>query len=353
MLIGEASQETPEPTPALFNGLISNVARQTLLRGGFASFAPVPTEDVDRFLERFNTYWSRVGDGFTPDPEEVKRQMDAREGLLYNVWTLALRHDVPAEAVPLVAQAPVAATANPLILKSRRLGQPLVIMSEGFLQFILGGVFGVLLWAEGDAKIEQLGKRLLSKAVEAWLTNDPSLGPAGHDVIEATIVDLDITNFALGVADAAFTWAFLHEMGHLFLGHLPTGERVRHMSADGMDTACTTTYKQHDEVAADIFGYERFLGLMPLSPQIRRTLRFGEQIDHAPIVAFELMDVAYRLGGRVHLLESVTHPAPLVRASRLLEAFEGRLSDAGREWYAYWEERFVALRRELQCGPQT
>ena len=83
-------------------------------------------------------------------------------------------------------------------------------------------------------------------------------------------------------------------------------------------------------LAADAFGFQRYLGLIPYSDEIRKNLRFGPQMDHAPIVMFELMDIAYRLERATALLSSSTHPAPLMRANRLMELGSDSLSEEGR-----------------------
>lgn len=136
-------------------------------------------------------------------------------------------------------------------------------------------------------------------------------------------------------------------MGHFILGHLPSHETIRQMADGGGTTASSMSHNHQDEIEADLYGFDRFLGLMPLTMQIRRHTLSGPQIDHAPIIAFDLMDLAYRLGKRQDLLVSATHPAPLDRIRRLLEARENSLSDEGRDWYAFWRERMDALRKEL------
>ena len=167
------------------------------------------------------------------------------------------------------------------------------------------------------------------------------------DMARGATLDMETGGFGAGLADAAFTWAFLHEMGHYALGHLPVTQRLLGTAPDGQGTAATLTYDQQNELAADAFGFERYLGLMPYSAEIRKNLRFGPQIDHAPIVVFELMDLAYRLEGAESLLISQTHPAPLTRAKRLLELGSGRFSGEGLDWHAYWAERLAAFRREV------
>jgi len=345
---GRRSQDG-NPEEQLFNGLLSNVARSTLLRAGFSAFTPSKETNVRQFLNHFTELWSRVGDGSVPNVDQVLREMDRRETLLYRLWMMALRDDAAGDDLPLVAQAPVRATANPLVFKSSLLKRPLVVMAEGFWQFIFGSALGLLVWADTDH--EGQGLALATASAREWLFNQPALGPEGMAAAEASTLDLDTTTLAVGLADSAFTWAFLHEMGHVMLGHLPTAQLVRKMSPDGTGTAGVSAYQPAQELEADRFGYQRLLGLMPLSDQIRRDLNFGPQIDHAPLIAFELLDWAIRLGGRFDLLDSATHPPPLERAANLRIHHASQLSEEGRSFYAYWHERFHAFRTETLKGP--
>ena len=344
---------SPEPAIApsdgspLFSGLLSTSARTALARSGFVSFAGSSDTDIQGYVEHFSRLWSGVDDGFTPDPREVLRQMDEREAQLFDLWRLALRNDPVRESSPAVAQAPVVRTANPVILRSASLKRPLVVMSEGLWNFVCAAVMGVLHWAEGAGEREAFGRELFQNAAASWVANDPRIGPSGMDMARAATFDLETGVFGAGIADAAFTWAFLHEMGHFALGHLPVAERLLGTTPDGLGRAAALTYDQRNEFEADAFGLDRYLGLMPLSNEIRRTLRFGPQIDHAPLVIFELMDLAYRLVGATSLLDSSTHPPPLARAEHLKALGESRLSAEGREWYDYWSERLAAFRREV------
>lgn len=349
MLAVESPRERSNANQVLFHGLLSNKSRLTLLQNGFTSFAPLPDEDMDVYLRQFSSLWGNLVGGPNPDPVEIRRQMDEQESMLQEIWHLALRNDVPEELLPLVAQAAVTDTANPLILRSPRLKVPLIVMSDGLWKLVLGGVLGTLHWAERGGSWEERGKNLFVGSAISWSENDPTLGPARVEVAEAAALDLDVANFAVGLANATFTWAFLHEMGHFVLGHLPSGEVFRRMSADSSETAGSLSYFRQDEIRADSFGFERFLGLMPLTMEIRRRMPFGPQIDHAPIVAFELMDLAYRVSGRVDLLDSKTHPNPLIRARLLHDSNTNYLSSEGKEWYLYWRERIDALRKELKC----
>ncbi len=347
MLAPEPREGRSRQDASLFEGLLSTSARSTLTRGGFISFAQSSDADVDGYVRYFSGLWSNVGDGFTPDPAEVIRQMDQHEGILFDLWKLALRDDFVDEPPPLVAQAPVMRTANPVILRSSTLKRPLIVMSEGLWSFVCAAVMGVLHWAEGKGEREDFGLRLLRSASASWVENDPGLGPSGQELAQGVTMDMETGVFGGGLADAVFTWAFLHEMGHFALGHLPVSQRLLGSMPGTGGTVEALTYDQRNELAADAFGFERYLGLMPHAEEIRRSLRFGPQIDHAPIVAFELMDLACRLQGAEELLNSQTHPPPLVRAQRLMELGAGRFSDEGVEWYAYWSERLAAVRRLL------
>lgn len=349
MLAAEPTKPALSVEGALFEGLLSTSARSVLARSGFVSFARSSDADIEGYVQHFSGLWADVDDGFVPDPKEVLRQMDQRESMLYDLWQLALRNDFVNETPPLVAQAPVTRTANPVILRSALLKRPLVVMSEGLWNFVCAAVMGVLHWAEGTGQREAFGVQLFRNAAASWVANDPRIGPNGMDMARGATLDMETGVFGAGIADAVFTWAFLHEMGHFALGHLPVAQRLLGTAPDGLGTATALTYDQHNELAADAFGFERYLGLMPHADEIRKNLRFGPQIDHAPIVVFELMDLAYRLEGAESLLTSPTHPAPRVRATRLLELGSGRFSEEGHDWYAYWEERLAAFRREVDA----
>jgi hypothetical protein len=347
MLAAEPTKPELSREGKLFEGLLSTSARSALARSGFVSFAPSSDADVEGYVQHFSALWADVDDGFVPDPKEVLRQMDHRESMLYDLWELALRNDFVNDIPPLVTQAPVTRTANPVILRSALLQRPLVVMSEGLWNFVCAAVMGILHWAEGSGPREAFGVQLFKNAAASWVANDPRIGPRGIDMARGATLDMETGVFGAGLADAVFTWAFLHEMGHFALGHLPVTQHLLGTAPDGKGTAAVLTYDQQNELAADAFGFERYLGLMPHSDEIRRNLCFGPQIDHAPIVVFELMDLAYRQEGATALLTSATHPAPLVRADCLLALGADRLSEEGREWYAYWEERLAAFQREV------
>jgi hypothetical protein len=340
-LLGKAKEENH------FQGLLDDMARNTLSRSGYISFTPSSDTDVAQFIGHFSGLWERVDDGFTPNPQDVKRQMDEYESILYDVWRLALRNDFASGPTPLVAQAAVTRRANPLIFRSHKLNRHIIVMASGFWDFIAGSVLGLLHWAEGSGEREVAGKNFFIASANEWIENDPSIGPGGGNWIELATIDLDITNYAVGLAEAAFTWAFLHEMGHFTLGHSPVIEETRGRSADGTATATSMVYKHEDELAADAFGFDRYLGLMPLTMELRQHIRFGPQIDHAPIVAFELIDLAYRLKSKYNLLNSSSHPPPLERAKVLMISRGSDLSEEGRDWYGYWSERLAALQVEL------
>jgi hypothetical protein len=120
------------------------------------------------------------------------------------------------------------------------------------------------------------------------------------------------------------------------------------MLADGTAEASSLSYAHRDELEADAFGFERYLGLMPLEQHIRRSMPFGPQIDHAPLVVMDLVDLAFHVAGRADLLVSESHPPPVVRAQAMRDAFAARLSAEGLDWYEYWMERSAAMRRRLE-----
>ncbi len=345
----------PEITPdgnapsmgTMFGGLLSDVARATLRKAGYPTMVPSSEKDIDDYLRDATRLWVTNGDGSIPEPTEVRRVMEGHEAMLYEVWKLALRHDTSPEEMPLVVQAPLLWKANPFVVRSSKLEQSVVVMSEGLWSLIAAAVFGVLLWADGPSELEDFGRSLVSKAGVSWALNQPELGPSGTDMARALVADLEISNFAIGIAHAGFTWTFLHEMGHVMLGHLAAAEHVRGSALDGSAEIIYSEYDRNDEVEADKFGFQRFLSLMPLELEIRKMMPFGPQIDHAPLIMMDLLDLAMRVGRRDDLLTSKTHPPPLTRLKILREIFGPQLSQEGRDFFAYWTERSSAIRKLL------
>ncbi|POZ50601.1 hypothetical protein [Methylovulum psychrotolerans] len=346
MLSAISLTETALSSAPLFDGLVSTTARITLLRSGFAVSVPSDEADIAEYIGHFSGLWQRVGDGSTPNPHEVRRQMDCQEAMLYELWNLALLQDFPKATRPDVVQAAVTKSASPLILSRQRQNSPLIIMATGLWTMVLGCVLGLLNWAEYTGHRETMGKRIFQASVTAWVENDPSLGPVGGAIADAATIDLDITHFAVGLANAAFTWAFLHEMGHFYLNHLPAGRTVNYMAAGGVQ-AETRHYSHLAELEADRFGFGRFLALLPHTQSIREKMPFGPQIDHAPILLLEIIDLAYTITDKPAWRASPTHPPPLVRATALREDNAQALSEPGRDFYAYFHERLLAINTEF------
>lgn len=318
-----------------------------MLKCGFASFAASSEQEVADYVTHLCALWATHGDGQTPDPSAVRSLMNKQEAMLIELWIAALRNDAGPNEPPIVALAPVTASANPLVLRSRRFKQPVIVMAEGLWSLVSGATLGMLLWADGPDDLEQFGRDMLVGACNAWVRNEPRAGPSGMAIAKAMVVDIETTHFAVGMANACFTWAFLHEMGHIYLGHLPTDEVVKGLLPDGTAKASLYSYAHRDELEADAFGFERYLGLMALEKDVRRNMPFGPQIDHAPLVLMDLVDMAFRVAGRDDLLKSKSHPTPAIRACAMRDAFASRLSAEGLYWYEYWMERSQVMRREL------
>ena len=73
-------------------------------------------------------------------------------------------------------------------------------------------------------------------------------------------------------------------------------------------------------------------------------------MDHTPVSAFDLMDMAYRIAGHEDPLRRKSHPPPLTRAKQILDVPASRLRQNGRDLHAHWRERSDALRRCLKLS---
>jgi len=347
-----AAERFTEPAPlSQFLELIGSNARQILIQQGFCTAPTFLPSTLQDYLSNFCWKWSPESAVGRPLPENVVAEMDRQESIIFAIWRHGLHNSLNDHDIPDVIVARVARYLNPLVLP-REGAPPLVVMSTGSLNFVLTACLGIMTWAENTGSREALGLRLLRDAIYRWIHGDLKPGTLSSDLAEAATLDLDTTNFAVGVAYAAFSWTFFHEMGHVHLGHLSTGSQ-RMVIAGGNGRSGSRTvdairaYNHSDERAADAFGFERFLDLMPHADEIRRSFPFGPQIDHSPMVFLDLVNLAYLATGNQQYLVSRTHPSPLDRKSKLIFAFGRRLSEDGRDWYEYWSERLSAIARLL------
>jgi hypothetical protein len=331
--------------PGLFDGIAGAYSEEKLASYGLRLVTPSSEANVDAFLGHFHDLWvARTGSG--PDLATVRREMDAFEDNLLQIWRLVTSAstgvDVPA-SVAIVANT---SHANPVILQNR--GRvPLIVMSLDFWEFVFAGTLGVFTWSSPDPDQERTGLFMFRGCIRDWLHHEhPHPSVRGNLLADAATIDVDTATNALGLAYAAFSWGFFHELGHFCFGHAPSGQSGRGLAADGTQVAVTMSYRHEQELQADYFGYELFLNLMQYEMQIRTKIPFGPSIDHAPLIALDLIDAAYRVSRRTDLLASTSHPQPMQRASALAAAVGTRLSEEGREFYLAWRERLEAILRQ-------
>jgi hypothetical protein len=176
------------------------------------------------------------------------------------------------------------------------------------------------------------------RARDAWLENDPALAPPGTLIQDLSTLDQETTTFAVGLSNSVLTWAFYHELGHFRLGHLGSRTQLLHSTPGEEVVAEMRSYPHQHELEADTFGMDRYLELLVHEAELRREFEIGKQADHAPIMGFELMNLAYRLHPQYDRRSSQSHPAPLDRAAGLRRHAAARLSVEGGEFYAYWSD---------------
>jgi hypothetical protein len=82
-----------------------------------------------------------------------------------------------------------------------------------------------------------------------------------------------------------------------------------------------------------------------------REFEIGKQADHAPLMAFELMNLAYALHPQNDRRVSQTHPAPLDRAQALRRHGTGRFSTQGEAFYDYWRDLLAHVELGLREAP--
>lgn len=345
-----------EPGPALagrlFRTSVGEASEVQLRLHGLYVFTPNTEVEVDGYLVAFCEGWrQRNHGGPLPDPGQIRLAMDAQDRNLLWLWGLAREEAGLGTADPEVAIAPVLSLGNPVIIPS--VGRaPLIVMAEGLWGLVMKVVLGILTWADGPAGYEEAGLAFVREACNEWRTNDPRRGPSGTAVIALSTLDQSNTTFAVGLAHAFFTWAYLHELGHFRLGHLPAGLAARSALDDlGASTSGTEAevrfYAHSEELQADRFAVHGYLRLMAREMEIRTRLEMGAQIDHAPLIGMEIINLAMRLSGRLGSLESATHPAPLARRTAMADAAKGKHSVDGVSFYEGWRARLDAVADEL------
>ena len=119
---------------------------------------------------------------------------------------------------------------------------------------------------------------------------------------------------------------------HIAEGHLGHRTQLLHATPGGEALAELRSYSHQLELDADAFGMDRYLELLVHEAELRRNFEIGRQADHAPIMGFELMNLAYRLHPQYDRRSSQSHPAPLDHAVGLHQHAAARLSADGREF---------------------
>ena len=341
----------PKHAARLFRTPVGITSARRLRTFNLRPFTPNTEGEVDQFLTAFCESWNRREHrGVLPNRRDVRKAMDAQDRNLLWLWDLARKQVGRRAADPVAAIAPLLSLGNPAIIPGPR---PLIVMAEGLWTLVMKVTLGILTWADGPSEYEGAGLEFVRRACDEWRTNKPERGPAGETVVTLSTLDQDSTTFAVGLAHGFFTWAYLHELGHFRLGHLPSGVFARAALADdgdgaeGPNEAEVRSYAHAEELEADCFAGDAFLRLMPHEMKVRERMEFGQQIDHAPLIGMEIINLAMRLAGRHGDLSSRTHPAPLDRRSAMAISLRQRFTPAGTDFYLDWRARLVAAAEEL------
>ena len=292
---------------------------------------PSSPQALGEFVERFSAAWRKHSQDSAPQPTAVLEMMHKRDRVLKQAWTQLLPGDYPPVMIASVLEC-----ANPFIVRASGMS-PLIVMSEGLAAFAFGMVLTAMLYAHEEHDSQEC-LTAMRQFMLAWLENDPALAPAGALIQDLSTLDQETTTFAVGLSNSVLTWAFYHELGHFRLGHLGHRTQLLHATPGGEALAELRSYSHQLELDADAFGMDRYLELLMHEAELRRNFEIGRQADHAPIMGFELMNLAYRLHPQFDRRGSQSHPAPLDRAAGLHKHAAARLSAEGREFYAYWSD---------------
>lgn len=286
---------------------------------------PMTEEQVTRYIDEFIARWKRDSpDEPPPTREGVRAMMAARDDALKDVWTRYL----PAIATKVAIGSFVGST-SPFILPDGT-APPLVVMASGLQDFAAKVMLGALTLADGGPHAD-LGVRMIEQSLIEWSSSGRLSARERVDIRDLATLDQENTTYAVGFSNTVFTWAYFHEAGHAHLGHLHSDSGNAHA----------------EELAADRHGFECLLELMRHELEIRRAFEFGCQVDHAPLVILEMMDLAYRRVPGCDRRASATHPAPLRRRDQMARFAEGRTSEQGRRFYSYWIDLLRHVERQF------
>lgn len=294
------------------------------------------------FVSRFSASWGNVG-GVVPKAGDVLEMMYKRNDVLRKAWTQYLPGDYPSVVIASVLE-----FANPFIVRAHG-KEPLVVMTEGLTFFILGMVLSSVLYAHEEHEPQDC-LAVMRQVMQSWLENDPDRAPSSNKVLQLSTIDQQTTTVAVGLANSVLTWAFFHELGHFRLGH--SGHSISRMgsASEGEVVAEVLSYRHQQELEADAYGMDRYLELLVHETELRQEFEIGQEADHAPIIAFELMNLAYELHPHLDRRKSASHPDPLTRAATLRNHADAQLSVGGRRFYNYWRELLAFVKDGLTSG---
>lgn len=286
-------------------------------------------DQIEAFVAHFIEKWAEVDGGDIPEMVGVRSMMESQDQRLVDVWR---RLDVARGLHVKIASVP--GLSNPFVITQQD-RPPLIVMCLGIWGLVFECLLGLLTYVDAPAGDDR-GLDFVMRAMNAWVCADPSLSNDPERVQAFSVLDLQNTTIAVGMAHCALTWAFFHEVAHIRLGHVHHGTRTALSAAAPGIQASIHSYRHDRELEADRAGVDALLDLMKDEQDIRRTLEFGPAGDHAASILFDIMDLAYRLHPTHDRRISPTHPPPRERSKRLLEYAGTRYSSDGAGFYAEW-----------------
>ncbi len=303
---------------------------------------PTPVNSAE-FVKEFCRAWRNNDNQSTVQPVEVFDMMARRNRDLERAWTQYLPGDHPSVIITSVV-----GRANPFIIRNANLS-PLIVMSEGLSGFVFGMVMTFMLYAH-DRLEPEIALSAMRRFMLAWLTNDPVHTPSGTEIHRFSTIDQEITTFAVGIANCVMTWAYFHELGHLRHGHLNHTTQMIQSASNTNVIAEAHSYSHANEYEADCTGLDMHLDLLRFENELRKDFEIGKQADHAPLMGFELMDIAYQTFPAYDHRISSSHPPPLARSRALHNCGAQRFCEEGVAFYSYWCDLLAYVKTGLQLN---
>jgi hypothetical protein len=283
------------------------------------------------FINRFSEAWTRGGHQDAPTMEGVRTMMEDFDERLITVW-----HRPRSAGVHAVRITSVPGVSNPFVI-TRDGARPLIVMCVGLWSLVFEFLLGMLTYAD-DPPGSDRGLAFAKRALSAWVNSEPALSPRAPEIQQLSVLDLQNTATAVGMATGALTWAYFHEVTHIERRHVRSGSRVLRSAAEPGVELTVPSYQHGMELEADRGGLDGVLELMSEEIEIRKTVEFGPMVDHAASILFDIMDIAYRLHPESDRRISPTHPSPAARAHHLREYGSSRFSSEGMDFYEYWRD---------------